>query len=543
AHSLYHIAGSYYRERLGGRASGGGLLGALFERLLAHETPTASRLRIWVPAVLRRWVGRRRMRGMGEIERLLLAEFQARRLNMPAAPPPGASRFPELARLGHALSYACLRRFSEQLERGRLIEGLQALSALGPILLGMAPYLTACAAQHKDRNFLAAVAARHPAGAGTASATGRRAWLTDTLTDVNGVAHTIKTLASLAQRQNRPITVLTSLDEPPDAAAFNLCNFPPVGRFHLPEYPQQEAVFPPVLDLIAHLEEGGYEQLIISTPGPVGLVGLLAANLLKLPVVGIYHTDFPRYVGLLTEDTLLEDLTWRYMQWFYGRCDRILTPSDTYRTSLQDHGFAPEKLGILSRGVDQTRFRPDLRRTDFWQPYGLNGGLKFLYVGRISREKNLDVLCEAFRRLQTRQAEAALALVGSGPQLDDLSRRYAGHEIAFTGRLEGEALAQAYASADVFVFPSLTDTFGNVVLEAHASGLPAIVADQGAPAEIVSSHHTGLTTDMRDPERLASTMQQLAEDHHLRQELRQRALVRAAASTWEHAFTQLWGHS
>ena len=359
----------------------------------------------------------------------------------------------------------------------------------------------------------------------------RRAWLTDTFDDLNGVARTIRTLASLAAKTDRPITVVTCRTDLP-ATDFPLRHFAPVGTFVLPEYPQQTLTAPPVLDMLAWLEAAALEELIISTPGPVGLVGRLAGPLLGLRMRGVYHTDFPNYLRQWTEDDLMGDLAWRFMRWFYGPMERVYVPSQAYLEQLAEAGFERERLRVLPRGVDISIFRPDRRDEAFWKGWGRHGGLKFLYVGRIAEEKNLRALIEAWKRLYERPGEATLILVGDGPAREALQRSCARPDVVFTGALYGETLAIAYASADIFVFPSLTDTFGNVVLEAHASGLPAIVADRGGPPEIVRSHGSGLVTT-GDPAALAEAMRRLRDDPALRDRLRTRALERARASRWE----------
>ncbi len=165
----------------------------------------------------------------------------------------------------------------------------------------------------------------------------------------------------------------------------------------------------------------------------------------------------------------------------------------------------------------------------------MNGGLKYLYVGRVSREKNLHVLLDAFRMMSSNGRPADLVVVGDGPDRVQLEKRYGDDHTRFTGFLHGEDLAMAYAAADVFVFPSATDTFGNVVLEAQASGLPVIVSDQGGPPEIVAAHASGLVVPAGQPNPLAEAMEKLGSDHQLRTELSRRALLTARDYNWDAA--------
>ena len=320
----------------------------------------------------------------------------------------------------------------------------------------------------------------------------------------------------------------------------DLKNFQPVGTFPMPEYESQTLAFPPFLEIFEYIERHRFNELIISTPGPMGLTGLAAARLLGLRTTGIYHTDFVQYVRHLTQDDDLADLTWQYMRWFYDQCTTILVPTETYRRQLIDNGFEPSKLGVMARGVDTQLFHPSKAAPTFFDRYGQANRFHFLYVGRISKEKNVDALIDAFDEILRRGYQASLVFVGDGPHRQPLAARCQDRPIAFTGMLEGEELARAYASGDCMVFPSTTDTFGNVVLEAQASGLPVIVTDQGGPAEIVRRHDSGIVVDLSQPQALADAMEKILLDADLRRELRSRGLRNAAESKWENVLEEFW---
>ena len=545
AHSLYQIAYSYYRSRFMRSGSGTSVLGEALKRLIegSERAPAAakSRLRSWAERVVRR----RRLRKLSHTERTVVEEFvrlRDRGVTAAAGRRPAAGReeqsFETACRLSQELSYAFLQQLMAYAGEGRLVEGLQSLASLGTVVLGIAPYLTAFGMQHKDERFLQDVAARFPAGAGLARRSRRRVWVTDTFQDVNGVAHTIRSIGVRSQALGRPISVLTCLAQTPEANGLDLVNFKPLGFFALPEYETQQLAFPPFLEVIEHIERSNAHEVILSTPGPLGLAGLLAARLLGLKTIGIYHTDFPRYVRCLTQDEMLEQATWRYMQWFYGGLNAIYVPSECYRQQLADNGFDPAKLRVLPRGVDLNRFTPAKRDPAFWERFGLNGNLKLLYVGRISREKNLQTLIEAFQFVRAGIPDVDLVIVGDGPDREALEAQAAGANVAFTGFLYGEDLAHAYASADLFVFPSTTDTFGNVVLEAQASGLPAIVSQQGGPAEIVARHGSGLAVDVRTPAPMCAAIRELVWDASRRREMGDRALQTAREHRWESIVEQ-----
>lgn len=241
----------------------------------------------------------------------------------------------------------------------------------------------------------------------------------------------------------------------------------------------------------------------------------------------------------MTDDRFLESLAWSYMQWLYGQVDTVFVNSEQYRKCWIDRGFAPEKLKILPRGLDTDLFQPARRDPASWQRFGANGsGVRLLYVGRISREKDLDVLAAAYDKVRAAGQPVQLFLVGHGPYSEELATALP--DAVFLGYLTGEPLAIAYASADIFVFPSTTDTFGNVVIEAQASGLPVIVSDVGGPKELVEDGVNGLVTKAHDVEDVARAITLLASDQKMRTRMGEKARQSVVDRSWPGAFQKFW---
>jgi glycosyltransferase involved in cell wall biosynthesis len=317
-------------------------------------------------------------------------------------------------------------------------------------------------------------------------------------------------------------------------------NFAPIGEFELPEYELQKLSFPPILQILDYIERERFTELIISTPGPIGITALIAAKVLGLRTSGIYHTDFPQYVRILTDDSFLETLTWNYMKWFYDQLDLVYVNSESYRAAWIERGIAAEKFRVLPRGLDTALFHPSRREDRYWQQHGVAGGeIVLLYVGRISKEKDLDVIVAAWKKL--RRARCALAFVGDGPHLTEL--RAAVPDAIFTGTLAGIELARAFAGADIFLFPSTTDTFGNVVLEALASGLPVIVSDRGGPKDLISHGITGLVTRALDADDFCSATERLIADAGLRRKMSVAAHAAVQNRDWKEAGRTFWSMS
>ena len=436
------------------------------------------------------------------------------------------------------LAFRLFEKFVQQIRKGNLIESMQALSGIAPIVVLLSPYIYAFHSQAPSRRWLRDVFSKMTGAIPEVLQNRKRAWFTDTLDDVNGVANTIRKMTAAGVAAGEKLIVVTSrrrlaVDEIP------IKNFRPIGEFALPEYELQRIAFPPIMQILDYIQREQFTEIIISTPGPMGLVGLLAAKMLNLQTSGIYHTDIPEYVRILTEDRFLESLAWSYMHWLYGQVDTVFVNSEQYRKCWIDRGFAPEKLKILPRGLDTDLFNPNRRDLTIWPGSGVNGKeVRLLYVGRISREKDLDVLASAYKKIREAGHPVKLYLVGHGPYTEALAAALP--DAVFLGYLTGEKLAKAYASADVFVFPSTTDTFGNVILEAQASGLPVIVSDLGGPKELVEDGRTGIVTKAHDPDDFARAIERIAADSSLRVQMGRDARKQVVDRSWPAAFRKFW---
>jgi glycosyltransferase involved in cell wall biosynthesis len=436
------------------------------------------------------------------------------------------------------LAFRLFNKFIQQITSGNMVESIQALSAFAPILVILAPYIYGFHSQAPSRKWLRQIFQDLTGAIPAALQNRKRAWFTDTLEDVNGVATTIRKMTAAGAAAGKELIVVTSRSEL-KIDNIPIKNFPPIGEFELPEYELQKLSFPPILQMLDYIQREQFTEIIISTPGPIGLTALLAAKMLNLQTSGIYHTDFPQYIRILTEDSFLESVAWSYMHWFYGQLDTVFVNSEEYRQSWIKRGFEPAKLKIFPRGLDTELFTPTRRDTGFWQKFGpTNGEIRLLYVGRVSREKDLDVLASAYLRLREEKLPVQLFIVGDGPYSQALSENLP--DAFFTGYLRGKELATAYASADVFVFPSTTDTFGNVIIEAQASGVPVIVSDAGGPKELVEDNANGLVTKSHDVDDFMRAIRTLVDDPALRRRMGERARESVVNRTWPSAFRKFW---
>ncbi len=347
------------------------------------------------------------------------------------------------------------------------------------------------------------------------------ALLTDTFFEINGVSATIKRMIGEAARRDIDFTVITclSLEEQqrycaePRVREFIECGrlkiFTSVANLDFPEYDGFQIRFPPLLELLKYLQEAGFTKIQISTPGTMGLAGLLAAKTLQIETAATYHTNIPEYVENYTRDVSLEALAWKYMMLFYHAVDEVVVPSRSTVKLLHKRGLRKRKILLLDRWVDVERFHPRNRTSGYWLKYGIDHEdslVKFIYVGRIGIEKNLQLIASAYKRLCETRSDAHMIFVGEGPYRRDLEKQLAGFPVTFTGFLEGADLSRAVASADVKLFPSTTDTWGNAPLEAQASGLPVVVSNVGGPPELMVDGITGIKINGRDAQALYDAM-------------------------------------
>lgn len=231
------------------------------------------------------------------------------------------------------------------------------------------------------------------------------------------------------------------------------------------------------------------DVLYIATEGPLGWSALSAAKRLNIPVVSGFHTNFQQYSGHYGAAVLTRLIT-NYLRWFHNRSRMTLAPSVSQKIELERRGF--ERVELLSRGVDSQLFNPSKRSNELRQQWGLGeSDTAVIHVGRLAAEKNLQLLIDTFKALQQSypQRNLKLILVGDGPQRAELQAQLP--EALFCGVQRGEQLATHYASGDLFVFPSLSETFGNVLLEALASGLGVVAYDQAAASQHIRHGHNG----------------------------------------------------
>jgi glycosyltransferase involved in cell wall biosynthesis/predicted metal-dependent phosphoesterase TrpH len=352
----------------------------------------------------------------------------------------------------------------------------------------------------------------------------RVALVADGIGGMHGVTHTLQQIRAHGVRGFDVDVIGTDCDVDRRLSA--------VAEIDVPFYPGLEIGVPTVPAIVDALAEGRYDIVHVCSPGPAGAGAWLVARLLELPVVGSYHTELAAYAALRTGRAELEALVNSGLAMFYGACDVVLSPSAATDARLAALGIQPGAIRRWDRGVDLARFDPAHRDEE-----SLPGEVNVLYAGRLSKEKGVDLLADAFLEAHGRDPRLHLVLAGGGPEEDLLRARLAEHA-TFLGWLSGDALARAYASADVFLFASSTETFGQVVLEAQASGLPVVAVDRGGPACLIEPDETGL---LAPPEltALAGAVLSVTQSPPLAERIGRGGLAAVRGRSWEAALDRL----
>jgi len=357
--------------------------------------------------------------------------------------------------------------------------------------------------------------------------------------EINGVANTLGRLSDgLRQRGHRvEIVRPRQAGELPAGADPNLLLCRGWG---LPGYPGLQWGEVSMHTLLRRWRRQRPDVLYIATEGPLGLSALRAARRLGVAVVSGFHTNFPQYSGQYGLGLLARLLT-HYLRWFHRRTVATLVPSASQRLELERRGF--ERLALMARGVDACLFNPARRSQALRDAWGLGpADIAVLHVGRLAAEKNLALLRPCLQALQKTypQRRLRLVVVGDGPQRATLEQQLP--EAVFCGAQRGEALAEHYASGDLFLFPSLTETFGNVVLEAMASGLAVVAYDEAAAGQHIRHGHSGALAMPGDQAAFIDAACWLLEESETLRRVRLNARQHASRQGWPAIVEQFETH-
>jgi glycosyltransferase involved in cell wall biosynthesis len=375
-------------------------------------------------------------------------------------------------------------------------------------------------------------------------------WFTDTLNDLNGPSVTLKKLGWLAHKRGMSLHLVSSLlaEEITAELPPNVINLPHLLSFKLPYYDKYTIKIPAFLKSLKIIREYKPTEIYISTPGPVGLFAMWAANILKVRKIAIYHTDFYLQSQAITKNSFIPPIIERAIRWFYDSMDDVRVPTFEYMDILEGRGYDRSRMHIFKRGIDARFFSMRERgKTTLMEKFGIRDGITMIFTGRISKDKNLDFLLNVYKELRKKHENLNLLLVGDGPDLPEMKTRMKDcPRVVFTGKLGQAILPEVYSGSDIFVFPSVADTFGMSVLESQACGLPGVVSDSGGPKEIIIPGSTGLVARSSDQadwvEKLEYMIRLITTDYEAYLDMKDKSRSNAVENfDWESVLNELMG--
>lgn len=354
--------------------------------------------------------------------------------------------------------------------------------------------------------------------------------------EVNGVALTLSRLVQGLCERNHQVQLVRPRQAPGDRGVQDPWFEEKLMRgMPIPRYPQLKLGLPGRKALVASWAQRRPDLVHIATEGPLGWSALKAARQLHIPVTSDFRTDFHSYSRHYGLGWLRRPIA-AYLRKFHNQTLCTMVPTRALCAELLSQGF--ERLQVVARGVDTRLFDPGLHDNALRAHWGAApGDLVLLVVGRLAPEKNLDLVLEAFEAMQAEHGGVRLVFVGDGPMREALERRCP--QARFTGAQTQTELARSYASADLLLFPSLTETFGNVTLEALASGLPVLAYARAAAAEWIQTGHNGWTVPAGDHRAFVQTAIELARAPRRVAEAAEQARTSVAPLEWQRITEQV----
>lgn len=383
--------------------------------------------------------------------------------------------------------------FVNDLSKGDIGKLFRNLMSALPAFFISVPFFSSLKHLSQDREMMLEMREKYT---GKQNITKKRVlWFTDTFNDLNGVSVTLGRFRNQCEKRNLNISFAACLPEERqiDRHSGHIMYLPCIKSVTPEFYDAYTINFPSLLASVEMIYKYRPDRIIVSTPGPVGVLGMVMASMLGVECTSIYHTDFAAQAELIFQDNGLAAFIRSATNRFYSFSSHIKVPTKKYVQILEQQDYDPEKMSLFRRGMTVEPLNSDPGwKYEFRKKTGIRKGTTLLWAGRVSRDKNVDFLMDVYERASQKIPDLNLVLCGDGPDLEDYKKKFQHNKrIHFAGYIKGKELEAYYEFADLFVFPSTTDTFGMVILEAMSRGLPSLVTDIGGPQEIVENSGIG----------------------------------------------------
>ena len=453
----------------------------------------------------------------------------------------------EIAEIFDQFFASNVESFRKDIKKIDIINGFRKLSSSFVGIFFALPFLSTMKHFFQDRGLVERLESDFIPD--TSSRDKKILWFTDTLIDLNGVSNTLRKIGWLSHNNKRDLHIVTCLldseknsDLPP-----NVVYLPVVTDIVPVVYDQITIKFPSLLKSLKIIYELDPDEVIISTPGPVGLIGLLISRLMSLKVRAVFHTDFTKEAEKMIGSDNILSLIDMYLKWFYNYVDINMVPTNEYIVQLKARGFEEQKMELFRRGLDLDQYNyKKTGRKVLLDYFKLKDNPTLLFTGRVSQDKNLKFLIDVYCDCLKKEPSLNLIIAGMGPYYEVLKKECK-HlpNVRLPGVISQKELPYIYSGADLFVFPSNTDTFGMSVLEAQACGLPALVSNIGGPQEIVIDNVTGhvIEADNHEAwvEAILYRVEQVKKNHKGNVEMKEASIKRAQDNyNWENLLDQFF---